>query len=306
MALLTVGVLATVGTALGFFGNIWWAFDLMSGYRVQLALLLIVTAVLYGLIYARVTALVFAVAAAANVFLVLPLFVGSPAQAAGSADITIASYNTARSLPDVEALIDWVDGESADIVFLFETDKEWVAALEEAAISYAVYSGHAEDRVYGITMLSRTAVAIETLAAGPAEEPVIRAQATLGDEAVVFYATRAQRASGEAEAELRDATLAEVGVWVAAESMPVVVVGPLNTSQWSYAFRDLKNGADLEDSMTGQGFQPSYRADMWLGFRVPADQALYSHELTTTRRTVGPILGSDHLPLGVTFALAQG
>ena len=306
MTLLTVGVLATVGTVLGFFGNIWWAFDLMSGYRVQLALLLLIAAVLYGLLYARITALVFAVAAAVNVFLVLPLFIGSPVQAAGVDDLKIASYNTARSSTDLASVVSWVEKEAADMIFLFETDRKWAAALELAEVPYDVYSGHSAERVYGITLLSRVQVNTKTLEAGPTAEPVLRAEATLGDSDVVIYATRAQRATGEEEAELRDATLTDVGTWAAAEAMPVVVVGPLNTSQWSYAFRDLKSGADLEDSMAGYGFQPSYRADMWMGFRVPADQALYSSQLTTTQRSLGPALGSDHLPLQVTFALAGG
>jgi endonuclease/exonuclease/phosphatase (EEP) superfamily protein YafD len=306
MVLLTVGVFATVGTVLGFFGNIWWAFDLMSGYRVQLAILLLAAAALYGLLYARVTALVFAVAAAVNVFLVLPLFVGSPVQAAGVENLKVASYNTARSTTDVAAVVDWVQGEAADVIFLFETDRELVEALELAEVPFEVYSGHATDRVYGIIMLSRINVTAETLAAGPTGEPVLRAEAKLGESAVVLYATRAQRATGEEEAEVRDLTLADVGSWAAAEALPVVVVGPLNTSQWSYAFRDLKSGADLVDSMAGYGFQPSYRADMWMGFRIPADQALYSKQLTTTERSLGPALGSDHLPLRVTFAMAAG
>jgi endonuclease/exonuclease/phosphatase (EEP) superfamily protein YafD len=306
MVLLTIGVLATVGTVLGFFGSFWWAFDLMSGYRVQMAILLVIAAVLYGLLYARITALVFAVAAAVNVFLVLPLFVGSPIQAAGVEDLKVASYNTARSSTDVASVVSWVKNEAADVIFLFETDREWVEALELAEVPYDVYSGHSDERVYGITMLSRVDVTTETLEAGMTAEPVLRAEAALGEGDVVIYATRAQRATGEDEAELRDATLADVGSWAAAEDMPVVVVGPLNTSQWSYAFRDLKDGADLQDSMDGYGFQPSYRADMWMGFRVPADQALYSSQLTTTERSLGPTLGSDHLPLQVTFALAGG
>ena len=303
--LLTVGVLATTGTVLAFFGSVWWAFDVISGYRMQMAVALVAAAILYGIFFARATALVFAVAAGLNLFLVVPLYTQSPMPAAGSGDLTVASYDTERATLHSGKIVDWLHDQNADIVFLFETNSDLVSQLEGAELEYDIYAAQTEERQYGITMLSRVDVVAESLDAGAIDQ-VLRAEADIGGEEVAIYATRAQRATSEEDVQMRDQTLSLVGQWAAAETMPVVVVGPLNASQWSYAFENLKSTARLTDTMPGFGFQPSWRADMWMGFRIPYDQALHSSQLTTKQRSLGPTLGSDHLPLQVTFAASAG
>ena len=94
LALLTTGFIATVGTILGFFGSAWWMFDVMAGYRVQFACLLIISGILYGLILGRATSVIFLVAAVINIIVILPLYLDNPAEPADGDFIDVIVWST--------------------------------------------------------------------------------------------------------------------------------------------------------------------------------------------------------------------
>ncbi len=100
----------------------------------------------------------------------------------------------------------------------------------------------------------------------------------------------------------RDEQLAAVPDWAAAQDRPVVIVGDLNASPWSHAFRPLTD-SDLVNSVNGFGLQATWPA--LLGpFGVPIDHLLHSAELTTVTRRTGPSLGSEHRSVFITLARA--
>ena len=115
LALLTVGFLATIGTILGFFVSAWWMFDVMAGYRVQFAIALIVSGILYGLILGRATSVVFLLAAAINIVIILPLYLDSPVDARDGGAIDVASINVRTTTAGREAVFRWIEGTNADL-----------------------------------------------------------------------------------------------------------------------------------------------------------------------------------------------
>ena len=120
MTLLTVGFLATMATLLGFFGSFWWAFDVLADYRLQLAAVLTITGILYGLVLSRGAALIFIVAAIVNLAIILPMFISQPLQAVGAERMTLASIQIDSAVDSGGALLRWVEESGADMVFLLE------------------------------------------------------------------------------------------------------------------------------------------------------------------------------------------
>jgi endonuclease/exonuclease/phosphatase (EEP) superfamily protein YafD len=304
LALLTVGFLATVGTILGFFGSAWWMFDVMAGYRVQFAIALVISGILYGLILGRATSVIFLIAAAINIVLILPLYLDSPVEARDGGAIDVASVNVRTTTAGRDAVFRWIEGSNADLVVLLESSEAWVELVRERGLGYRVMAQIPDDRVYGVTVLARSTLSVELLRAGDADEIVIRTETTVDDTPVVIYAFQPRTPTSPDTAAARDEVVDFVARRAQDETSPVIVVGALNVTPWSHSFRNLTNTANLIDSSRGFGFQPSWPATQWRPLHIPTDHLLHSPELTTVDRLVGPDVGSEHRPLLVRVALA--
>jgi endonuclease/exonuclease/phosphatase (EEP) superfamily protein YafD len=305
LALLTTGAIATVGSILGFFGSAWWMFDVMAGYRVQFAFLLIISGILYGLILGRATSVIFLVAAVVNVVVILPLYLDDPVEAANGDFIDVASVNVRTTGIGRDKVFDWVKGSNADIVFLFETSDAWVEEIRSADLGYRIMPEIPGDRVYGITVLARDTMTVDSFRAGDVQDIVIRTETNVNGMPIVVYALQPRSPSSVDDAAARDEVIDFVARRAQDETSAIVVVGALNATPWSHAFRNLSSTADLVDSERGFGFQPTWPAGQWTGFTIPTNHLLHSPELTTVDRLVGPDVGSEYRPILVRIAEAS-
>ena len=83
---------------------------------------------------------------------------------------------------------------------------------------------------------------------------------------------------------------------------PVLLLGDLNTTPWSFHFQHLLKESGLKNSMKGFGHQPSWPSNIPF-LRIPLDHVLHSEEITIHNRMIGRNIGSDHLPVIVDFSI---
>jgi endonuclease/exonuclease/phosphatase (EEP) superfamily protein YafD len=83
-----------------------------------------------------------------------------------------------------------------------------------------------------------------------------------------------------------------------------IVFGDFNTTEGSPGFADFIQTTGLRDSRLGFGRQPSWPADM--PYRLALEHALVSTDLAVVARRLGPEIGSDHFPLILDVAPAEG
>lgn len=306
LSLLTVGFFATLATLLGFFGSYWWAFDALANFRAQYAIILVVVAVLYGLVLSRGAGFLFLAVGALNVVLVLPLYLGSPEEPRGNDQITFVSYNVSASNNERARVLSWLEEAETDFAFLLESSEQWEDEIsrEEDSLGYTIQSEFPDDRRFGITVLARDTVTTEVLRLGSLGDPVVRMETSLDGRPIVVYVVHPRPATSQDGSEARDELLADVAKRVTREVDPVVVIGDLNATPWSHAFRGLMSEGDLVNSLIGFGLQPTWPGDLPFGLTIPIDHMLHTAELTTTERAVGPSLGSDHKPLIVSVKRA--
>lgn len=81
-----------------------------------------------------------------------------------------------------------------------------------------------------------------------------------------------------------------------APTRPTVLLGDLNVTPWSSAFSDLSDRAGLRDSAVGQGLTSTWLS-RWPLFGLRIDHVLVGRRFSVAGHTVGPDLGSDHLPV---------
>lgn len=310
MAILAVGFLATLGTVLAFFGGAWWAFDVIANFRLQLALVLLVCGLLYGALFGRGGAVLFIGAAVLNAALVVPMWLSSQPAVASDQRLQIITLDVTTSLGTRSPVIGWISTVDADLIFLQQTTPAWIESIREADTGYTVIAEPAQSGQSGTIALAKVPYETRVYPVLPGTEPIVEVSADLAGRPVTVLSMRADTPSGENDAQLRDELFQAAGELVASRNEPVIVVGDLNVTRWSHAFRTLTGAGSLNNSEDGFGYQATWPANDWplagdyAG--LPLDHALTTTALTTAGRSIGPAVGSDHLPLIVDIAPAAG
>ena len=303
-ALVTIGVVGTLATVLGFFGSTWWLFDFAANFRAHLAVVLLIVALLYALVFSKATGLFFMAMALLNGLLVLPLYTSSQEPSANDDTLQIVSFSVEQRTSIRDQTFRWIDTLDADLILLLDSTDDWNRATDQLE-GYTVQPQIPVDRTFGITILSPDGVEAQLLRISRLRDSAVRIEAAIGAEPIAIYAVQARPMTNESDANDRDAYLAEIARMARAETIPTIVVGDLQATPWSHAFRDLTATADLKNSLDSFGLQATWPADRWALFRLPLDHLLHSPDLTTVDRYLGPTFGVDHRPIVVTVAVAQ-
>jgi hypothetical protein len=320
LAVMTTGVAATLATVLGFFGSFWWFFDVLAGYRLQLAVILLAVAAGFRVGFGLATGILFFAAAVTNVVIVYPLFFGSAEPVAAGADkLTIASIPVtetgqqqaldfiARVEVDEETrAVELAYESGVDIAFLLDTDDTWTGLSPVPETGYVTVDQVFYGRQTGITVIAREGLDVVVEGLGDVANSVVRVETTLGDNALVIYAVNFSSPGSDTQAAHRERVINDVVARISTETTPVALIGGLATSPWSHAFDLLAGDADLTDSSPGHGFQGSSPGSVWIGFRVPTHHLLHSAGLTSVERHLGPDMGSGQRVLQAVIAPSAG
>ncbi|HLL21506.1 MAG TPA: endonuclease/exonuclease/phosphatase family protein [Kofleriaceae bacterium] len=182
-----------------------------------------------------------------------------------------------------------------DVVALLETDRTWFEALAPALAGYERIE-YARNDNFGLALYVRGTLEANVEYPG-GYLPAIVAHVTLskGPQVSFVVAHPAPPITSEAEAHQHD-TLAAIAARVGALRAPVVLAGDLNATPWSRVFRKLVGTTGLCDTRAGFGYQGSFPASSVV-LRIPIDHVLVSCDIGVANRTLGPDVGSDHLPV---------
>ena len=276
----------------------------MSGYRLQLGLVLLAVAAGFRIGFGLATGGLFLAAAITNLVIVTPLFFGSSAAAAGAgagaSDILVVASVPVAETGQSDAM-NWADLAQVDIAFLLDTDDTW-AGVTPINSTHVTAGQMFVGKQTGITVVAKRGLTLTVEEKRIGAFPMVRVEAMIGDQAVALYAMNLLTPGTNSEATRRNDALSEIARQASAETIPVAVIGGVGASQWSHAFGILEGEGDLVDSSRGHGFQPSSPGDFWIGFRVPNHHLLHSSALTTTDRHIDAGLGHPMRILQATLA----
>jgi len=296
-----------IASVAGFFGAWSWGLDLAAAFRPQYAVVLAVASLLAGILGRRGGAFLLALVALLNAALVAPLWFPARAPAPQSSTIKLHYHNVHGGGDErfVQVAGQLVTSD-ADLVFFSEVSPRWMELFAASDLPYSVlYPLRLQDhrRIMVVSRIPVTSVAPVELVQGSRTGGIAVDLALDGRPLRVIglhtHSPRTAQLSG-----IRDAELKAAGEWAALQELPVVMIGDLNSTPWSHPFRDLIRTSELRNSQRGFGIQPSWMVGTG-PLMVPIDHALHAPALTTTRRELGPSLGSAHHSLIVEFAWAE-
>jgi len=299
-------VIAGVGlagaTIAGFFGQLFWVFDLFSHFRVQLFQLCLV---LIGIaIWRRRNRqrVLWILLACLNYAFVLPLYLGKPPPAAKQ-PVRVMLINLNASNGNTEQVLKAINTANPDLLLLEEVTPKW--AHELSGLDYPYRVSKVRNDPFGIMLLSRYPLSCTPVVViGTAGVPSVVATVYLPQSEILFIGTHPMPPISSEFSKNRNQQLAELSKLIAQQEKPVLLIGDLNTSPWSPHFTRLLKESDLKNSMKHFGFQPSWPTGNRF-LRIPLDHMLHSPEILIHNRIVGSDVGSDHLPLIVDFSVGN-
>ncbi|MFM8413809.1 MAG: endonuclease/exonuclease/phosphatase family protein [Planctomycetota bacterium] len=288
-------------TLAGFLGRWHWLLDLTSHFRWYWLVAAVAWLAVAAWRRSRPARWCLVLAATANAVAMLPFWLPPAADSgAGGDPLEIVSLNVFADNEQQDRVLAYLRERDADVVVLIEVDAAWAQAFEALAALYPHRVVEPRDDKFGIAVLSRLPLEsprVERVAAGP---PVILATLPRGGRGCLLVAAHPQAPITADWSARRDAQLAAIGDIAAMESRPVIVAGDLNATPWSHGFRQLIRLRGLRDSAQGRGVQPTWNARYWAP-RIPIDHVVVSPEVQVISRTIGPDVGSDHLPVEATL-----
>lgn len=300
-----LGFAAAAISLAGFLGAWAWWLEILSHFRAQYALLFLLLALLHALAR-RGRALAVALAGAAINAAPVLLFLLPPAPPAppGGAPFRAMLMNINTRLGDPSAIRAAISNAHPDILVLEEISPRWLAELSPALDAYPFRRVEPRHDNFGIGLFSRLPLQTSRIEPfGIVDVPSVFARLAVAGQALHVVATHPLPPGDALLAAERNRQLDWLAREIAALPGPVLLLGDLNTSPWSPAYRRFLRDSGLRDSARGRSIHPtwpSFLPPLW----IPLDHALHSPHLAVRSRAVGPAIGSDHLPVTVDLSLA--
>lgn len=190
-----------------------------------------------------------------------------------------------------------VEHHDPDVLGFLEVNDSWAAVLDEALVDYPHRLVEPRPHHFGLALYSRLPLEQrEVRWVNEEHHPVLLARVRVGDTASWLLLAHPHPPVSARTSAQRDRQLASLARLRQQHPGPFVLLGDLNVSPWSPAFRRLLASAELADTRKGHGWQPTWPVPLaFVG--LPLDHVLVSPAWRTRQRSTGPAVGSDHLPV---------
>lgn len=290
-----VCLLGVVSTGMGFLASRGWFYELMSHFRVQLTVALLLLSVGMVLQRRRGAFAVLLIGALVNGALVLAVARPQPTPVVSQGvPLRVVSLNVHTANQEHDRVVAYLRGTEADVIVALEVDNRWARVLEGLNDRYPHRVVEAREDNFGIVLLSRKPFVRSQVVDLPGSEvPSIDVTLDVDGVQVPVLGTHPVPPATPAHAAERNRQLASIATWAASHAGKAVVLGDLNTTPWSPHFSRLLADGHLVRAHPRWGVVPTWMADQpWVSLML--DHVLVSPEIGVVSMEVGPDVGSDH------------
>ena len=182
---------------------------------------------------------------------------------------------------------------------MLEVNNSWKTALKLIESRYPHTLTLPRDDNFGIALYSKLPFSqVKALSLGDGAIPTIVANYQINGNPLTLVATHPLPPIGSRYLQRRDNQLAHIAAYLSDITHHKILVGDLNVSMWSDAYRQLETDAKLSNARQGFGLYPTWPAQWPLAIAaIPIDHVMISTQLRVKGFTTGPNIGSDHLPV---------
>lgn len=298
-AVTIVTILFSVVTS---FDSLHRIIELFSHFRLQYLGASLVLLVIFAALKNPGYAAPLLVTAAFNASFVLPWYVGGE-PVASDASLKLLHANVLSDNDQYGQLLDLIEAEQPDVIFLQEFSPAWRTATEELNDSYPFSYTEAREGNFGIAMFSRLPLDSAThIDSPPLNYPTIVATMTVNGQLLTLINTHPTNPVAQPLHEARNEQLRSVADIARQARGAVLLTGDFNTTVWNHHYQALEGSTGLRNTRRGFGVQPTWPTFMPFAM-IPIDHALASDEIGVVDTRTAPHIGSDHLPLILEFTV---
>ena len=218
--------------------------------------------------------------------------------------ISLLSANVLMQNEEYWRLIELIEEESPDVVFLMETDARWEAALEEMLAKYSTVVSHPLENHYGLIFATNLEV-IEARSVLLVDDKTPTLLAELRDAAgagLHFIGLHPRPPVPGNDTEERDAQIKRAATLANHAELPVIAMGDFNDAAWSWTAKRYKHHGNFLDPRVGRGMLSSFDANHPI-LRFPIDQLYLTKGIDLISFERKQHIGSDHFPIGAVISI---
>ena len=208
---------------------------------------------------------------------------------------TALSANVKVKNEQYAMLADQLRRYDPDVLFLMETDAEWIEQLEPVISQYSHVQRHPQPEAFGLVFATRLPVLKSNVVENTYRDtPTL--YATLqpeGSQPVEFIGLHPKPPLPGWDTEERDENIVNAGVQTPDRLPDALVMGDFNDVPWSSTTEKFRETGNWRDPRIGRGTYPTFPSD----YRIvgwPLDQLMLKGDLDLVSFEVLPDNGSDH------------
>ncbi len=218
--------------------------------------------------------------------------------------IKLIAANVLRDNTQTQALMDIVEAQDPDVLFLMETDQRWTDALAPLLARYPTVLTYPLDNFYGLIFATRlTAPSAEVIFLSEDNTPSIAAR-LLGPDGTPFefLGLHPRPPVPGNDTVLRDYQIKRAADMATQTPPPTICMGDFNDVAWSWTTRRFKRRGGFLEPRVGRGMFPTWHAQYPI-LGVPIDQLYMTNDVGLVDFGLLGNFGSDHLPISATITL---
>lgn len=310
--LLAPALVVVASTLLGLVSFLCWPLELFGHFCLQYIVLLAVAApflrfLKYSFLNRICLALVL-LSLVANVVLVSLSYWPAPKTNGSAKELALLQFNVNSSNRNYSAFNELVQHLKPDLLCIEEIGPGWEQNLSSLKESYPYQIVRSRPDNFGIALLSKFPFEAQLIPFGAAAVPTVWAKVSIEPQAKAsplgLIVTHPLPPVSPGYTKMRDSQLKLMADKINETRGNLILAGDLNSTPWTYAFKDLLRDAALSDTRAAHpslDMQCSWPAGLW-PLRLPIDHVLYRGNLQCLERRIEADCGSDHLPVYVRFA----
>ena len=220
--------------------------------------------------------------------------------------VSFLAANVLMENEEYDRLIDLIEEENPDVLFLMETDNRWVEALENTLKRYPTVLSHPQDNHYGLIFASGLEVqSADTVYLANDNTPTLLAELRApGGAGFHFIGLHPRPPIPGEDTDERDAQIKRAATLTKHSDLPVIAMGDFNDVAWSWTAQRFKHYGGFRDPRVGRGMLPSFDANHPI-LRFPIDQLYLTGEIELISFERKRNVGSDHFPMGAVVAVTS-
>ncbi len=283
-------------------GSLHWLFELLTHFRLQYAILSACLSAISFILTLPRTGFLQLLLFCANGYFLLPYLPHLDTKATHNKPrYRLLNFNINFKNQNLAEIKHFIRQVEADIVLLVEANENQLKTLNlQAAGGYPEAFTVSRDDGFSIGLFSKWPMTDASAMNFDKVVPSIYSKIQLGNQTLNFIGSHPLPPVGRDQAKRRNDQIKEMSNFVSRLDGSVLLAGDLNISSWSPFFSSFTD-ASLIDSRRKRGMHGSWPSFLPPPLRIAIDHVLHSSSIEVISRSLGPALGSDHLPVIVDF-----